>query len=220
MKLIPLSQGYFTQVDDEDFDELSKFSWNLARGKTNMYAKRSVINEFTGKKSTVLMHRKMMGVTDPNVDVDHRDNDGLNNQRHNLRVCTRSQNNGNARPPRDNKSGFKGVHYDKSRHKWSAEIASKGLGRFDTKEEAARHYNRAAKEKWGDFAKLNNVDPLFPTVEKPLLNPRNTSGYVGVCKKRGKWSAIIVRRGIRKNLGVFDRKEDAADAYLIAAKSL
>ena len=91
--------------------------------------------------------------------VDHINSDSLDNRRSNLRVCTVSQNNMNSAIGRNNKSGYKGVSWDKTNKKWRAGIKAKGksvsLGSFNSKKDAARAYNEAAKKAYGEFAKLN-----------------------------------------------------------------
>lgn len=164
MKLIPLTRGHFAQVDDEDFEELSKYKWHCQRTKTDgrFYAYRNGINENTGRKRSISMHRQIMGMPDRRIDIDHWDRDGLNNQRHNLRACSRSCNNGNAGLTGRNKSGFKGVSFDRARSLWIAGCGNMKAGRFTCRYEAARHYNKMAFDKWGEFARLNDVDPVFP----------------------------------------------------------
>lgn len=91
----------------------------------------------------------------PASDVDHINNDPLDNAISNLRLATESQSLGNARRHIDNKSGFKGVH--KKRDRWCAQITCKGfrrtLGVFDTPEQAHAAYVEAAKSSFGEFAR-------------------------------------------------------------------
>lgn len=93
--------------------------------------------------------------------VDHKNQDKLDNRRCNLRVVNKSANQINCKQRTSNTSGYRGVHYDKSRDKWLALIAVNNnnyhLGRFDTKEAAALVYNKKAKELHGEFAVLNQV---------------------------------------------------------------
>ena len=101
------------------------------------------------------MHREMLSPP-PGMDVDHINGNPLDNRRANLRVCTRSENNGNLRRPRHNTSGFKGVCWEKWSGKWKATIKVKGksrsLGRFLTPEDAHGAYCAAARAVWGEFA--------------------------------------------------------------------
>lgn len=208
MKLIPLSQGYFTQVDDSDFNHLIKLKWWISKSDTRIYATGVVSG---GRK--ISLHRYLMGATDPKIDIDHRDGNTLNNQRDNLRIATRTQNNANAKTPKDNRSGYKGVSFDKARGLWSASAGRVNIGRFDCKHEAARHYNKTAKELWGEYARLNVVDPMFPTTGKSPVNRNNTSGFAGVhLDGVGKWRSEIIRNGVKRRLGPFTNKEDAVKA--------
>lgn len=153
MKTIPLTQNKFSQVDDEDFDELSKYKWHYLEG----YALRNEYNN--GNRKYVRMHREIICAPDE-LEVDHKDGNGLNNQRSNLRICTSSQNKMNRAPHKDNSSGFKGVW--KERRRWYSQIYFEGqyifIGSFLTPEEAARAYDEAAKKYHGEFAKLNFND--------------------------------------------------------------
>jgi hypothetical protein len=107
----------------------------------------------------VSMHRLILGIP-PGACVDHKDGDGLNNRRINLRAATYSQNGINRGRPRNNTSGFKGVtRHSRTSKFWKAgiEINRKTvyLGRFQTAEEAARAYDSKAYEVFGEFAVLN-----------------------------------------------------------------
>ena len=160
MQKIQLKGGGFTLVDDEDFDLLNQWTWykhtSSARSKTS-YAARSV---YTNKVSKViLMHRFLLNLNDSNLRGDHIDRDGLNNQKHNLRVVTASQNNANRAA--SGVSKYLGVYWEPKRSKWVASITAnkkiKRLGRFTNEWEAALAYNSAAKEIHGEFANLNKV---------------------------------------------------------------
>jgi len=153
MKEITLTRGKIALVDDDDFEWLSKFRWRAYRNQCGCwYARRG--------ESSIFMHREILG--EPlGVEVDHRDGDGLNNQRYNLRLATHSQNLCNRGKQRNNTSGYKGVSWFKRVGKWHARIQINGrdkhLGYFDILEEAARAYNVAALEHFGEFAKLNEI---------------------------------------------------------------
>jgi len=119
MKTIPLNNGKETLVDDEDYPELSKYKWCCSSGN---YAIRH-----KGKMGeSVFMHREILGLKRGENMVDHVDRDGLNNQRSNLRLCTISQNAINRRLPNRNKSGYRGVHWNKAHDRWRSTIRFEG----------------------------------------------------------------------------------------------
>lgn len=155
MKTIELSQGKVAVVDDEDFEWLSQWKWCAVRNHHTFYAIRKE-RLADGKRQTVRMHREIMNV-EAGIKVDHKDGDGLNNTRNNLRAATNQQNLWNRLLPSHNTSGYKGIYRVKS--KWRAEIkvngTKKSLGYFSSAEEAARQYDVVAKELHGEFARLN-----------------------------------------------------------------
>lgn len=156
MKEIPLSQGYVAMVDDEDYEALSAFKWsaNISHGKNHdsVYAVRAVHHK---RKSTMIqMHRVITGA-EPGELVDHRDTNGINNQRKNLRICNHSQNFQNARK-RKSRFQHKGVHFRAAMRKpWEARVGGKTVGWFREECDAALAYNLVALEKYGEFARLN-----------------------------------------------------------------
>lgn len=160
MKTIPLTQGKVALVDDEDYELVMKYKWYVLKDSnslgTTIYARAAPWAE--GRAQCVLMHRLVAGAP-KGKDVDHINNDGLDNRRENLRVCTRSQNNGWQRKKPGRTSRHKGVHWDSANKKWRALIKTNQktihLGRFATEDEAARAYDYAAVERFGTFARLN-----------------------------------------------------------------
>ena len=157
MKEIQLTQGKAALVDDEDFEWLNQWKWCAHKSDSGVfYARR----RGDGNK-TIHMHRVIMDTPD-NLECDHKDNNGLNCQRYNLRNCTRGQNNSNRRKTKKNTSGFKGVSWQKSRNKWRVQLQINGVkkffGLFDRLDEAANAYDEAAKENHKEFSNVNFKD--------------------------------------------------------------
>lgn len=156
MKTIPLTQGKVALVDDADYEWLMQWTWYAWFSGHRWYARRS--NGHAGAKS--YMHRVILNAQ-VGSKVDHRDHNGLNNQRWNLRAGNQSLNMANQLLSSRNTSGFKGVYWDASRNKWVAQLAPKSghvfIGRFLTAAEAASAYDLAALERWGQFAQTNEM---------------------------------------------------------------
>ena len=162
MKEIKLSKGYVALVDDEDYKKVSEYPWHaLETPDKTVYAVRNFREE--GKCKSWYMHRFILEVTDPEVEVDHKDRNGLNNQRHNIRVTEGNQNHFNMGLRKDNKSGFRGVHWSVAADKWVARITINHkiihLGVFVDPIEAACAYDMAAVKYHGDFASTNFAEP-------------------------------------------------------------
>lgn len=144
-------------VDDEDYKYLNKFKWRITGAG---YARRES-SRTLGKQKCVLMHREILGILNSLELGDHIDHDKLNNQRKNLRTCNHNENARN-RVGRG-KSKYLGVscyeHNSKLTNKYKAGIyinkKTKHLGYFKTPELAAKAYDKAAKEYFGEFANLN-----------------------------------------------------------------
>jgi len=164
MKEIKLTQGKVALVDDEDYERLNKSRWLVDTYHTTDYAYRFLIRNLNGerKKSKLYMHNEIL-VSPLGMEIDHRDSNGLNNQKFNLRFCTKSQNQGNSKS-RTGTSKYKGVSWDRKSRKWFAGIKVSGyrthLGSFEAEKDAALVYNVAAIEHFGEFARLNTVNQV------------------------------------------------------------
>lgn len=163
MVTIKLTQGREAQVSEEDREYLERWSWGThSEGYAKCRANRS-----TGDSGRYLyMHRivmeRMTGApVPPEWEIDHIDGDKLNNQRGNLRLVTRSQNNMNRARYKGSASQYKGV--SRQGKKWRATIVlnkkQKHLGCYETQAQAARAYDEAARAEFGEHARLN-----FPIV--------------------------------------------------------
>jgi hypothetical protein len=168
MKFIKLNYGYSTKVDDADYEWLNQFIWGIAKRKGVIYAQTS--KKINGVWQPVLMHSLIMNLQ-KGKRVDHADNDGLNNQRFNLRECNAMQNAFNSKGrSKKRMSNYKGIR--KVRRKYSditkpdyvrfygrinvggKEIITKF---FRTEEDAVLACNELMKTHHGEFAKLNEI---------------------------------------------------------------
>lgn len=147
MKEIDLNGKAIALIDDDDFARVSRLNWCVLK-------KRGVIKY--ARNNNGLMHRFILNVSD-GIFVDHKDGNGLNNQKGNLRIATQGQNARNAIKRTVRTSRFKGVR--KIEYGWQARITFEkkcyAIGFFKTEEEAALAYNDKAKKLHGEFAKLN-----------------------------------------------------------------
>jgi len=162
-------------IDTTDYDQVKGFRWCAWRhGRTFCAATTRVKKR--GGRTTAYLHRLLF----PGVaEIDHRNGDPLDNRRSNLRPASRAQNNANTRKYKNGMtSRFKGVCFDKFQANFRATIQVNRrqlcLGRFDSEEEAARAYNRAALEHFGEFARLNWLEPLSDKSEPGQFVPRKT----------------------------------------------
>jgi hypothetical protein len=150
MKQIALTQGTFALIDDEDFERVNQYKWKLIKAKkNNWYAKRSINNN-----GSLYMHRFIMDCP-RNKEIDHRDGNGLNNQKSNLRICTSTQNIQNRKGY--GRAGYKGVRISGDHIRAVIKIGGRAihLGYFSDLISAAKAYDEAAQKHFGEFAKLN-----------------------------------------------------------------
>lgn len=147
------------KLDAEDFGVWSERVWSITQGRNTRYlvATKSMLTD--GNRKRVYLHRAIMNVSSGFV-VDHKNGDGFDNRKSNLRVCNYSQNNANRKKYNLKcSSKYKGVSWRKSRSCWQACIKVNGVeyrvSGFKTELEAAHEYDRLAKKHFGDFACVN-----------------------------------------------------------------
>jgi hypothetical protein len=147
-------------VDEADLDLVQAYRWHVMPARHTTYAVATVGSP-RAMRTTIRVHRLIMDAPQ-DVEVDHIDHDGLNNRRSNLRLATGTQNLGNMRHRGGTTSRYKGVYWSARDRRWLATIsvASKSihLGSFVIEEEAARAYDAAAVQAFGEFAYLNFPD--------------------------------------------------------------
>ena len=128
---IPLTGDKYAIIDKEDLDKIKGYSWYFDK------------KNYARDRNGAMMHRIIMNCP-YDKEIDHKDHDGLNNRKNNLRICTRSQNQENKLITKKNTSGFKGVSYKRSNKKYSASISYRNkhhhLGYFDSPEDAHHQY--------------------------------------------------------------------------------
>lgn len=167
---VHLTKGHVTAIDVADVELVRQHRWfaSVRRRRDgsigNAYAHTNLSVRGSKQRNNLQLHRLLTGDSQ-NTHVDHRDCDGLNNRRSNLRQCISAENLQNQRIRIDNTSGYKGVSRRKDTRLFRAVIAigkkQLHLGYFKTSEEAATAYDVAAAKHYGEFARLNNVIP-FP----------------------------------------------------------
>ncbi len=230
MKTIKLTQGKVAIVDDEDFVELSKYKWSASGSKINgiYYAVRTISkkiiyeNEIYHCKKVIRMHRFLMGLSEEDKlkQVDHINNNGLDNRKANLRICTSAENLRNRRSSGTKTSIYKGVNQKGTSGQYKANIHANGklmhIGTYGTEIEAAMAYNIEAKKIFGEFANLNKIDnEVVPKKVKFPKTPGRSSKYKGVClvKKTNRWQAAGRINGKITYVGVYPCELSAAYHY-------
>lgn len=154
---IPLTQGKVARIDSEDWPLVAGYRWYAAKSSDGRrwYAQAAAPN--AGRNCTKLkMHNLILGIKN----VDHANEDGLDNRRVNLRPCTNASNQQNT-GSRGGTSSFKGVSWHAGKKKWQVQFNCQGkthfVGYFAVHEEeaAARAYDAAILPLAGEFARLN-----------------------------------------------------------------
>lgn len=163
VKKISLTQSQRAMVDDEDYEFLNQWKWRALKTRREKpqrawYAYRTTARP---NRKSVYMHQEIMrhhGFLNV-IQCDHKDADGLNNQKSNLRPATSNQNHWNRKKRSGCSSKFKGVYWHKKQNGWMARIFCLGkyyyLGMFEKETDAAKAYDSAAIRHFGEFARLN-----------------------------------------------------------------
>lgn len=168
MKAISLTQGVIALVDDEDYDRLNQHKWYAVKSLDGprWIAYRMSSRKDGQRRTSIGMHREIL-TAPSDLEVDHVEHYPLSarlidNRKANLRLCNSMQNNWNFRKRCNTSSSFKGVGWSKEKKRWKARIKvnkqEKNLGYFEDEKEAARAYDRAAREAFGEFARLNFLE--------------------------------------------------------------
>jgi hypothetical protein len=166
VKEVPVHGGLVALVDDADYELVSQYSWwpNRGTGSQTIYARAYMRG--AKRQQSVLLHRLILSARH-SVEIDHENLNGLDCQRHNLRLATVAQNKQNTPKYRTYKgipttSRFKGVFWRRERNTWVARgyLNGKGvyLGSFKEESDAAAAYNTFALDHYGEFSRLNIIE--------------------------------------------------------------
>lgn len=202
--LIPLTRGKFAVVSSEDYERVARYRWCAKHGVNTWYAERRLrVSENAGKKGNISLHRFILdaGAGD---EIDHKNLDGLDCRRDNLRLATHGDNQAN-RPKlsMNGSSQFKGVAYRKNYGKWHVRVALGNselhVGFFCEEMDAARAYDAVARSVFGDFALINFPNDL---VDWNVFVRESKNGRTGENHPEAKLTLLQVldirRRYIRK----------------------
>ena len=176
--------GRVALVDDQDYEFVMQYRWNVCevvgtptRRPEGPYAHTTV--QSGGRKTTLRMHILLTGYRR----TDHIDHNTLNNCRYNLREATNSQNQGNRVVNLSSTSAYKGVSWVTSKQAWIAQIQVEKqkyyLGRYSNEIDAAKAYDVAAVEAFGEFALTNFAVPPGAVVPGTLETHRRLPGAPG-----------------------------------------
>lgn len=163
MKRIKLNHNKYALIDDDQFSKISEYKWSymtVYKGITNIgYVYTSTCHK--NKKSKIYLHRLIMNAP-KNTQVDHINHDTLDNRKINLRICTNAQNQFNQKVHTFKKSSkYKGVFFHKQSSTWRSQIGFMNkihhLGAYPSEIEAAKAYDKRAKELFGEFARPNFI---------------------------------------------------------------
>ena len=146
MKQIPLTQGLYAVVDDDDFEELNRHKWTARRNRPGgvTYAARGRKASDPPGAQQVRMHRAVMGDPQRGLEIDHINGNGLDNRKSNLRFTDAALNRANSRKFRNSKNRYKGVRKTTS-GRWQALVTINHkqihIGTYDDPLDAARAFD-------------------------------------------------------------------------------
>jgi hypothetical protein len=158
-KEIQLTQGQVAIVDDDMYDYLNQWKWCVNNCNGKLYAVRSL--SIPKKRKIIYMHRFIVK-NDSEMHTDHCNGNTLDNRKINLRICTNSQNLMNQKIHKNNKSGYKGIYFNKRTNRFDVYISidkkQRRVGVYKDVKDAIKNYNEAAIKYYGEFANLNKID--------------------------------------------------------------
>jgi hypothetical protein len=153
---VTIRPGFFALVDEQDLPKIKGHHWLLHKRRDGLFYAKAIVSGSQPQK-LLMMHRVILGTTGA-FETDHRNGNGLDNRRSNIRECTTAQNRCNVGKRKNSASPYKGVNWVERAGKWKARIHHGKpiyLGYFKDPVEAAMAYDRAAIKLHGEFANLN-----------------------------------------------------------------
>lgn len=158
MKRIKLTQNKYALVDDEDYEQINQYKWQIHYVGRNCYA-RGNLQKVNREWKKQYMHRLIMNCPEE-LQIDHINHNGIDNRKRNLRICTQSQNNRSQRSwQKKTSSKYKGVCWNNYSGKWKTQIRLNNkeihIGYYANEINAALAYDKKAEELFGKFAYLN-----------------------------------------------------------------
>jgi len=203
-------------VDTSLIEEIKKYSWSIG---TRGYVMRMEYENGLYKK-VILLHRIIVEPPD-NMEVDHKDNNRLNNLKSNLRICTGSENGRNKKKYNNNSSSvYKGASWSTRDKNWVC-VLSVGkkkfinIGSFNNEIACAHAYNFYAHYYHEEFASVNENLPPSDSWFLERVKGKRVSVFKGVSyqSKSNKWISSIFNKGKLKYLKKYDYEIEAALRY-------
>jgi hypothetical protein len=160
---IPLTRGMFSIIDKADGGIVTQCNWFAASGGSGLFYAAKWMGTYPNR-ILIKLHRYLLGLTDPEIESDHKNGNSLDNRRSNLRKSSHIQNVRNRAINLSSKSGIKGVTKT-ANGKWRARIGvnyeAVWLGVFESQIDAANAYREAAQKFYGEFA-VHNRQQIKP----------------------------------------------------------
>lgn len=202
-----------TMIDLEDFNKVNSYSGTYYAhydpSINNYYVRIKIPANQNGKRKELHLHRIIMNVTDPKLQVDHIYHNTLDNRKSELKVGNQNENQWNQKEP-------KGYHWHEYNKKWCARITINGkgkyLGSFNTEEEAKEAYLNAKEI----YHTIEDNDNKICEFEKSIK--KEIKGYYWD-KIKNKWKSKIIINKKEIYVGHFDNEEDAHKAYIITKEN-
>lgn len=224
MTELTTASGDVILVDEDDVPRLEGQRFYSLRTRRLTYA--AFVLKVPGEKSKrMLLHRFLLDAP-PGTIVDHKNRNGLDNRRENLRFADHKLNAANG-SGWGGTSKYRGVFWNKQARRWTAQItldqACERIGNFQSEEDAARAFDAAAVAAWGEFARINFPgEPLIDLAQMRADRERKFRGsskYRGVSwdTVNGRWMVRFHSNGKTVCPGRFDDEEEAARVYDAAA---